>query len=98
MTILYKAAKHRLINSDDNLQLIHDVRWMTFGVIFISLQWPFYEEYDNDIDRNIDEADRITNRLRMRLVISIWDEDRWFATAALTFLRGSFVPVDISIG
>ena len=57
-----------------------------------------YDDDEFDNDRHIDDADIITSKLRMRLVISSCDEDRWLATAALTFLRGSFVPVEISIG
>ena len=72
---------------------------MTDGVVFIYIYNDLvYDDDVIDIDRHMDEADRITNRLRMRLLISNWDEDWWLATAALTFLSGSFVPVDISIG
>ena len=44
---------------------------MTDGVVFIYIYNDLvYDDDVIDIDRYMDEADRITNRLRMRLLIS----------------------------
>ena len=44
---------------------------MTDGVVFIYIYNDLvYEDDDIDIDRHMDEAERITNKLRMRFLIS----------------------------
>ena len=44
---------------------------MTDGVVFIYIYNDLvYEDDDIDIDRHMDEAERITNMLRMRFLIS----------------------------
>ena len=44
---------------------------MTDGVVFIYIYNDLvYDDDNSDIDRHMDEAERITNRLRMRLLIS----------------------------